>query len=94
MAGLGPFSAGLMRDGGIGRKNMRDFGIEKKLGSGIGQTISRDYGKSTKILRDSGIRIVNGSGIARKSMARCDIYDITGAGHGICYFFALFFPCH
>ena len=57
MAGLGPFSAGLRRDCGIGRKNMRDFGIEKKSGSGFGPKITRDYGKCTKISRDIGIKI-------------------------------------
>ena len=83
MAGLSFFSAGLMRDCGIGQKIWRDFGIEKKSGSGLAQKISRDYGKSTKILRDSGIKIVSGSGIETKFIARYGIYDKTGAGHGI-----------
>ena len=94
MAGLSAFSAGLMRDRGIDQKSKREFGIEKKSGSGIGQKISRDYEKSTKILRDSGIKVVNGSEIEKKSMAKYDIYDKTGAGYGISYLFALFFPCH
>ena len=66
MAGLGSFSAGLLRDCGIGQKNKRDFGIEKKSGSGFGQKIARDYGKCTKILRDIGIKIGNGTGIKTK----------------------------
>ena len=82
-----------MRDCGIGQKIWRDFGIEKKSGSGLAQKISRDYGKSTKNLRDSGIKNVSGSGIMKKSIARYGIYDKTGAGHGTC-FFALFFPRH
>ena len=63
MAGLSSFSARTMRDCGIGQKIWRDFGIEKKSGSGLAQKTQRDYGKSTKILRDSGIKIVSGSGI-------------------------------
>ena len=94
MAGLSFFSAGLMRDCGIGQKIWRDFGIEKKSRSGLAQKISRDYGKSTKILRDSGIKIVSGSGIETKFIARYGIYDKTGAGHGISNFFASFFPRH
>ena len=66
MAGLGSFYAGLLRDLGIGRKIKRDFGIEKKSGSGFGQKIVRDYGKCTKILRDIGIKIGNGTGIKTK----------------------------
>ena len=64
-AGLGSFWAGLLRDCGIGRKNKRDFGIEKKSGSGFGHRIARDYGKCTKIWRDIGIKIGNGIGIKR-----------------------------
>ena len=66
MAGWGPFSAGLLRDYGIGRLNMRDFGIEEKSGSGFGQKFARDYGICTKILRDIGIKIGNGTGIKTK----------------------------
>ena len=83
MAGLGSFLAGLMRDGGIGQKIWREFGIEEKSGSGIDQKILRDCGKSTNILRDSRIKIADGSGIETKYMARCDIYEKTGAGYGI-----------
>ena len=77
MAGLSFFTAGLMRDCGTGQKIWRDFGIEKKSGSGLAQKISRDYGKSTKILRDSGIKIVSGSGIETKFIVRYGIYDKT-----------------
>ena len=84
MAGLGSFSAGLLRDFGIGRKIKRDFGIEKNSGSGFGQKIARDYGKCTKILRDIGIKRDNGTGIKKK----------TGAGCGIGCFFLSVFPRH
>ena len=80
MGRLGPFSAGLMRDCGIGRKNMRDFGIEKKSGSGFGPQITRDYGKCAKISRDIGIKICNGIEIEKKSMAGYDLARDTRIG--------------
>ena len=89
MAGLGSFSAGLLRDCGIGQKNKRDFGIEKKSGSGFGQKIARDYGKCTKILREIGIKTGNGTG-----MAGYGIYDKTGAGYGIGCFFLFVLSRH
>ena len=80
MAGLGSFSAGLLRDFGIGRKIKRDFGIEKNSGSGFGQNIARDYGKCTKILRDIGIKVCNGIEIEKKSMAGYDLARDTRIG--------------
>ena len=63
MAGLGSFLAGLMRDGGIGQKIWREFGIEGKSGSGIGQKYCGIAGKAQIFCGTAGLRSPTGAGL-------------------------------
>ena len=99
MAGLGLFWAGFGRDGGIGPKFVRDFGMRKKSGSGFPPKIVRDYGIGPKSVRDFGIWKSSGIGILKNSMSGYGIRTISLAGCGMFslppYFpFSLLqFPC-